>query len=205
MVHSYDQRAHVRKRPRRCSWSLGFTDELHSRPEITTGPLRGFGDGAGALSHRGRSALEFEVEQARERLDALAERCEENGVVVGRLEGACMRLVSGVMEAFAKEFSFPDYFGKNWGALDECLAEMDWKLPAAGILVIIYEAEEVLADDHPDSLGTLAKLLRKAGLEYAAPIDQGQPWDRPAIPFHVILQLGDDAETRWTRAGASFS
>ena len=31
-----------------------------------------------------------------------------------------------VLDALAESLQFPDYFGRNWNALDECLCDLEW-------------------------------------------------------------------------------
>ena len=40
---------------------------------------------------------------------------------------------------------FPNYFGRNWNALDECLTDFSW-LPQERIIVVISEFEKVLTN-----------------------------------------------------------
>jgi hypothetical protein len=109
------------------------------------------------------------------------------------------------MDEFAAALQFPQYFGENWAAFDECLSDMEWLLPAAGIAIVMYDAVEVLADS-PDELGVLVSVLDKASNAYAQPVTGGHAWDRPAVPFRLILQAGSGevelANHRWSRAGA---
>lgn len=39
----------------------------------------------------------------------------------------------------ASAMQFPDYFGNNWDALDECLNDMEW-LPADGYCLVLHDA-----------------------------------------------------------------
>jgi len=113
-----------------------------------------------------------------------------------------MRSVDGLFDEFAAALQFPYYFGENWAAFDECLGEIDWLEPTSGLIVLITEAGQVLADCPADELGRLVRSIERAHETYSAPIAAGEWWDRPALPFHVVLQrsAGDD---RWARAGAT--
>ena len=55
-----------------------------------------------------------------------------------------MRTLDALFDEMAAAFQFPYYFGENWDALDECLADLSW-LPAAGYVILIRESSEVLA------------------------------------------------------------
>lgn len=48
------------------------------------------------------------------------------------IQGKKCGQVSDLLTEFARALDFPDYFGHNWDALEECLADFDW-LPAKGI------------------------------------------------------------------------
>jgi RNAse (barnase) inhibitor barstar len=42
------------------------------------------------------------------------------------LDGARMTEPQLLMQEFAKQLEFPNYFGHNWDALEDCLADLDW-------------------------------------------------------------------------------
>jgi RNAse (barnase) inhibitor barstar len=44
-----------------------------------------------------------------------------------RLDGRCMVDKRALLTSVAQVLDFPDYFGKNWDALEECLGDMHWR------------------------------------------------------------------------------
>ena len=82
---------------------------------------------------------------------------------------------------------FPEYYGENWDALDECLTDLAW-LPAEWYLLHLRRVEKVLQKD-TDGLRTLIRILRDASLEWADPRRQG--WtvneNQVAVPFHTVI------------------
>lgn len=95
-----------------------------------------------------------------------------------------------LFRVFADKFHFPEYFGHNWGAFDDCLRDLEW-LNATGFTLVITCAEELLRAE-PVAAATLIKVLDKAGHEWAELIDLGEPWDRPPMPFQVFLLFSSD-------------
>jgi RNAse (barnase) inhibitor barstar len=110
------------------------------------------------------------------------------GILMLELDAASMASLKGLYQEFATAFKFPDYFGNNFNALDECITDLEW-LPAAGYLLIIKNAEVLLIKESDDALKGLLSILDSAGEEWSAPIIQGEDWDREGVPFHTILEL----------------
>jgi RNAse (barnase) inhibitor barstar len=81
------------------------------------------------------------------------------------------RLFTSVAEAM----SFPDYFGRNWDALDECLRDMGWS-PATGFVLLVRNAEH-LWRRHP----------RIAGGFLQSWLFSAEEWSQKNIPFHLIF------------------
>lgn len=83
------------------------------------------------------------------------------------------------MERCARHLSLPEYFGRNWDALEECLTDPSWQAPAAGRVVLVRGwrgyaaarpgdwriAEEIFAAAAAQT--PLTVLLEGAGLEEA--------------------------------------
>jgi hypothetical protein len=114
---------------------------------------------------------------------------------------------AAVLDEFAAAFQFPWYFGDNWDAFDECIADLEWLPRGVGWLVVINHPADVLCLE-PERLSTLAEILAAAGRGWRVPVDRGDPWGAPNVPFHVVL-AGDDAELAvarrlWGEAGMQF-
>ena len=98
-----------------------------------------------------------------------------------------MTTASSLFDEFAAALQFPYYFGHNWDALDECLCDLSW-LNAKCFVLAIFDCEHLLSQDVAQS-NMLLQLLTQACLEWASPVSKGEAWDRPAVPFHVVLQF----------------
>lgn len=133
----------------------------------------------------------------------------EAGLTARLVRGRKMRTVRRLFDEFSAALQFPYYFGENWPAFDECLADMDWLPLRVGVAVVVVDATEVLSDEPAAELTTLVRTIVRASETYAEPIDSGEWWDRPPLPFHVVLQVPGHDEaplrTRWGAAGAVLS
>jgi hypothetical protein len=102
------------------------------------------------------------------------------------LRGERMTTEDGVYQEFARAFIFPRYFGHNWDALDECLADLDW-IQTEGYVAFILRSERVLTEESDRELRILLGILRDAAVELSVPIEKGESWDRPARPLHTVF------------------
>jgi hypothetical protein len=129
--------------------------------------------------------------------------------------GAAVRVVRGrksrTVERFFDEVSaalqFPYYFGENWDAFDEMIADLDW-LPAEAYLLVFTEADLTLVDEDDEKLRILIDTLSLARDEWLTP-NQYIPRQRPQTPFHVVLQCNDELalaklSARLSRVHATF-
>ena len=61
------------------------------------------------------------------------------------LQGERMKTLNGMYDELEILLQLPNYFGRNWNALDECLTDFSW-LPQERIIVVISEFEKVLTN-----------------------------------------------------------
>jgi hypothetical protein len=91
---------------------------------------------------------------------------------------ATVDLQQPVFEAFARALGFPDWFGQNWDALEDCLTDLSW-LEAAGHVVILEGKEDS---------GILTDVLRAAAQFWAG---QGKPFFAVFVDPEKRLKLKD--------------
>lgn len=108
-----------------------------------------------------------------------------SGLAVRFLRGRKMTTRQEMFDEFAAALQFPYYFGNNWAAFDECLADLAW-LPASGYVLTIFDCGELLPGDTAQ-LDELLEVLERTCVEWSTPIASGEAWDRSAVPFHIIL------------------
>ena len=105
--------------------------------------------------------------------------------------GGRMKTKEHLMDEFSASFHFFDGFGKNWHALLDCFEDdlEIWK-PFSGILIVVKNAELVLKDN-PDELIWLLVTFADARNSWSHPIVDSGEYNRPALPFHALLQCSD--------------
>lgn len=114
------------------------------------------------------------------------------GFVLKVLRGNNCRTPGGLFSEFAGAFDFPDYFGHNWDALEECLADLEW-MPAKGYLVLLINAEHVLPECE-DEYETFLEVISDAGEAWGT--GQAGMGTNRATPFHVILAVSQPAKSK---------
>jgi RNAse (barnase) inhibitor barstar len=71
----------------------------------------------------------------------------------------------------ARDFGFPEWFGRNWDALSDCLLDLQWQPAARGYLLILEHAAQLGASE-PATLAVAVEILRDAAGDWAR---RGQP------------------------------
>ena len=112
------------------------------------------------------------------------------GFLLRAIQGKKCGSASSLFAEFARALTFPDYFGHNWDALEECLADLEW-LPAKGYILLITDAHAVLPDDE-EEYETLLEVLNDAGEAWS----KGQTADGRCAPFHVVFAVTEQDKSK---------
>jgi hypothetical protein len=124
------------------------------------------------------------------------------GFVERTIDGRRGRTKRGVLNELAKALEFPAGSGRNWDALEEMLADLEW-LPAKGYLLVVTSADELLVED-PDDYETFIDIVKTVAKEWAIP-QRGES-ARAAVAFHVCLVVArgrEDARADWLASRSS--
>jgi hypothetical protein len=131
---------------------------------------------------------------------------QEARFVVRTVRGRKMHQKPGLFDEFAAALQFPDYFGENWAAFDECLSDLEWLPREAGYVLVVTEPAEVLQES-PADFEILVQVLGSTVMEWATAKEAGAWWDRPPVPFNVVLATEpsskDTVADRWQRPGVN--
>lgn len=96
--------------------------------------------------------------------------------VVRRIDGAGLEENHDVLDALASALEFPDCFGRNWDAANECLRDIDEWLPAAGYVIMISNSETFWCNA-PAVAATLAETW----------LFCAEAWAFRRISFHLLF------------------
>lgn len=119
------------------------------------------------------------------------ETLAELGIIGRVLHGTRMRTKTGMLDEFASQLAFPDYFGRNWDGLADCLADLGW-LHGLAYVVVIDRASQLLVAEPSVETVRFVQLVQRVASQWAQPVSVGEDWDRPAIPFHLLLHDSPD-------------
>jgi RNAse (barnase) inhibitor barstar len=85
-----------------------------------------------------------------------------------------------MLSAIAKALDFPDWFGHNFDALADCLADMSWT-PADGYLVLLEHCDGIHGKAEQDFVGAL-QIFDQAASD----------WREEGIPFWCLVEMQSD-------------
>ena len=114
------------------------------------------------------------------------------GLALKIVKGCHCKTPAHLFAEFARALEFPDYFGHNWDALEECLADLEW-LPAKGYILLITDAAHLLPDDE-EEYETFLEILRDAGEAWGS--GQAGMGTRQATPFHVLFAVSEGEKAK---------
>lgn len=114
--------------------------------------------------------LPLHTDEATLRTEALQEgyafMCVDLGIVTEKQD---------LLDAFASDLEFPEYFGQNWDALSDCLMDFSWREAEGYVLVLegTHHLEEALGEDYDILMEILEETIKF--------------WQEQDTPFWVFL------------------
>lgn len=111
---------------------------------------------------------------------ALVAAAERNAYCVFRVDLAGVQDKAELLSAIAKAMAFPEWFGHNWDALLDCLADLGWR-PAEGYVVILEHCDGIHGRAETDFVQTL-QVFEAAANE----------WREQGIPFWCFVDMQAD-------------
>jgi len=103
------------------------------------------------------------------------------GIVAARVTLAGAGSKQELLRRFAEALGFPDWFGDNWDALEDCLTDLSWR-PGEGYLVLV-EGVSGFDELDPGDRTMLLDILRASARFWAG---QGTPF------FAVFVDPGHE-------------
>lgn len=101
-----------------------------------------------------------------EATEALVQLARSLGLEAVRIDLEGCTDKAALLERTAAALAFPDWFGANWDALFDCLADLGWR-PATGH-VLVFENTADLRRHAPEALDTAISILREVAANWEA-------------------------------------
>jgi RNAse (barnase) inhibitor barstar len=121
------------------------------------------------------------------------------GLAARQIRGSKARTVAALFDEISAALQFPIYFGENWDAFHDCLADLSW-LRAQAVVLVFTDAGHLLDQATEAHVKNFAGVLNETVKDWNQPSLPNKP-----RPFHVVF-LASPAEeeslrNRWQAAG----
>jgi RNAse (barnase) inhibitor barstar len=112
--------------------------------------------------------------------DVIEQAATAAGLTVIRIDLKRLTSKAGLLGRAARALKFPEWFGKNWDALNDCLTDLSW-LEGSG-WVIIFENSQIFAGRKPQVFHSAVEVFQAAN-DY---------WRQAGKPFWVFFHGPSD-------------
>jgi RNAse (barnase) inhibitor barstar len=121
--------------------------------------------------------------------DDLLRAAEANGFAGFRIELSDVMDKDGLLAAIAQAMDFPDWFGRNWDALADCLTDLEW-LAATGFVIVLEHCDGIHGHAKADFVTFLQVFSHSA-----------EAWRKQEIPFWCFVDMQADGISWLPTAG----
>jgi hypothetical protein len=111
------------------------------------------------------------------RVDEVLDASQGSRLQVARIGLAGVAGKDALLERMARALAFPQWFGGNWDALEDCLSDLSWS-KADGHVLLIEDAAALPADERgilTDILSSVAAYWAERGRPFFAVFVGGAP------------------------------
>jgi hypothetical protein len=91
---------------------------------------------------------------------------QDKDYFIAIVDGSKCKDLSTTIASIANAFLFPDYYGENLNAFDECINDLEW-LNKSNYALVIENSEAFMANDTSDNKSYLVKFLGEISKEWA--------------------------------------
>lgn len=105
---------------------------------------------------------------------------ESAGYAVSRLDLSAAKDKDGLLKRIALTLEFPDWFGHNWDALQDCLTDLSWQ-PAEGYVMLLEHCDAFRAG-HGEDFATVLQIFESASAY----------WREENVPFWTLVDMHAD-------------
>jgi RNAse (barnase) inhibitor barstar len=122
--------------------------------------------------------------------EEVAQAAKQAGLAVFRIDLAHTRSKKDFLDRTAKALNFPDWFGRNWDGLNDCLTDLDWLNTKTGYVLVFENIEQFVA--HKQDFNTATAVLTQVS----------QYWKAEGQPFWALVTGSSEWESglpRWPK------
>ena len=112
-----------------------------------------------------------------EQVDTVKKELSDSTVNAFEFDASLIKNDEMLFSKISISLGFPDYFGGNWDAVDECLSDMEWS-EADGYVLFITNSGKLWSDAEYTA-GKLVSIWQSAA----------EQWIQEDKPFHLIFIL----------------
>lgn len=109
------------------------------------------------VAHAGVYHLPQTLHGGHEDIIVAAEKC---AYVIFKVDLTRVSDKQGLLEAIGRDMAFPEWFGRNWDALADCLNDLGWR-PGEGYLVLLEHCD-LLHESAANELATALRIFQDA-------------------------------------------
>ena len=106
----------------------------------------------------------------------IAEACRGSDLRISGIDFKGVKNKADLLSRVASSLDFPDWWGRNWDALKDSLADLSWTA-ARGTIMVIDHVQDLPSDD----LRTLTEILQEVALL----------WAKDGRPFFAVYVGGE--------------